>query len=581
MPDGKKTTLSLGLLGPLYDNLLHNVEKSRFSVRLWENDPTLWKKSLHHKDIIKGALGWLSVPLLMEDKIDELNNFSGRVRDAGFRHVVLLGMGGSALAPLVFSKTFGSFPGYPDMFVLDTIDPAAVKRVEDSVDPAKTLFIVASKSGTTIEVLSLFDYFYDRLAKNHKKDSPGKNFAAITDAGSPLEKLSERLGFLRVFLNPKDIGGRYSALSYFGLVPAALIGMDIKRLLLCATSMADACSPGIEEYRNPAVTVGAALAMLAKNGKDKVTFFLDDGIQSFGLWIEQLLSESTGKEGKGIIPIVGEKMGGPGNYFSDRVFVSMGFKGKNRDLSGRLASLKRSGNPVIKISLSDKYSLGGEFFRWEVASAAAGAVFGINPFDQPDVEDAKKRTLVYLKGITGGTAAKRTQPSIEGRNLKIFFGKRTLKKLAGARPVPEKLLGKFIRLLDKDSYLSIMAYVDPYDEALSSSLLSIRAFLRDKTKVATQSGYGPRYLHSTGQLHKGGPKKGVFIFITHEADCGLTVPGRGYTFSGLEFSQAMGDMEALDAGKSPVVLFALKSATPESLKEVESLIKDSLGADNG
>ncbi|MBI5599052.1 MAG: glucose-6-phosphate isomerase [Deltaproteobacteria bacterium] len=588
MPGLEKITLSLAGLAPQASAVLRDLEGRRFLKRLWDKDPALWKESPAHKDIIRNSLGWLAAPELMRQKTGEIASFSRRVRDMGFERVLLLGMGGSSLAPMVFSKSFPSHAGYPGLKVLDSVDPAAVKRVERAIDPLKTLFIVASKSGTTIEPMSLFSHFHDVVSRR-KGASAGENFAAITDAGTSLEALAGRLGFLHVFLNPSGIGGRFSALSYFGLVPASLMGVDVPGLLDGAKRAVDASSPGVREALSPGVVLGASLGALALRGRDKVTFFMPDDIATLGLWIEQLLAESTGKEGKGLVPVVGEPMGEPEKYGNDRAFVHIGLKGKGEG-AGVLDSLVGAGHPVIKIELEDVYSLGGEFFMWEVAAAAAGAALGINPFDQPDVEDAKKRTRKYLDAIGSKGTTDLPPAFMDDEDIRMSFGRSIIERagrrgrLAGNEPapggppaVPGGLIREFTGLLKEGSYLAVLAYLDPEDESFFDGLAYIRGFFADTFCVATQMCYGPRYLHSTGQLHKGGPGRGAFLIITARPQGSLSerlgqgldiaVPGKGYTFSGLEFSQALGDMEALDAKERAVMFVTLKNAGQPSPKE--------------
>ncbi|MBI5560283.1 MAG: glucose-6-phosphate isomerase [Deltaproteobacteria bacterium] len=574
MPDTVKTTISLGRFHSSHATLLKDMERAHFSRRLWGRDPTLWKKSPGHKKIIRNSLGWLTVPALMKGRLKGLDVFSRSIKDSGFSCVLLLGMGGSSIAPLVFSKTFGPRRGRPRLLVLDSTSPDSIKRVEGLIDPAKTLFIVASKSGATIEVSSLFDYFYDMVEKRKGKDA-GRNFIAITDPDTPLAGLSAERGFISTFLNPPDIGGRYSALSYFGLVPASLTGMDVGRLLSSAIGMSHACSPKVRESQNPAVMLGCALGLMAREGKNKVTFFLDPEVSSFGLWIEQLISESVGKEGKGLIPVVGEPIGAPSDYGPDRVFISIGLKGGNR-ISRTFDGLRAAGYPALTFELQDRYALGGEFFRWEAATAALGAILKVNPFDQPDVEGAKKRARGYIESIgqrrgygAGGFSAG------EGK-LGLSFGKSRM-KVRGKQLNAKGLLKKFAGLLKKDAYIAVLSYLDPEDGFFSGALTSMRVFLRDRTKAATQFGYGPRYLHSTGQLHKGGPRNGLFIIIAHgmgEGEEDVRIPARRYSFGELLFSQALGDMEALDGKGRPVVLFNLGNASRRCLKEVFKLIKD-------
>ncbi|MEK7772811.1 MAG: bifunctional transaldolase/phosoglucose isomerase, partial [Deltaproteobacteria bacterium] len=388
---------------PAIRSAVEELGREGFLARLWAKDPALWKHGPEEAGIIKNGLGWLAVPGVMEAHKAGITDFAAGVKMSGFTSVVLLGMGGSSLAPLVLARSFGPQAGYPELIVLDSTDPEAVKHVEDAVDIKKTLFIVSSKSGSTIEPLSFFEYYYNRLHEEMGEEAGG-NFMAITDPGSALEGFSRKYRMRKLFLNPGDIGGRFSALSYFGLVPAALAGIDISRLLYHGLKVQAALHPCVSEARNPAVKLGAALAELAKAGRDKVTFILPDEISAFGIWLEQLIAESTGKEGRGLVPIAGEPLADPGSYGNDRVFVHIGLGRTGAKLASTLKALSSSGHPVISYRLNDLHEIGGEFLMWEAATAVAGRILGINPFDQPDVERAKKLTLARLesKGVKAG-----------------------------------------------------------------------------------------------------------------------------------------------------------------------------------
>ena len=481
---------------------------------IWAHDPTVWKTP--DTPEIRDRLGWLTVGEAMAQQVRSLKAFTDEVRTA-FDRVVLCGMGGSSLAPEVFWRTFGAAAGHPTLHVLDSTDPRAV-RAADAANLSRTLFIISSKSGTTQESDSFFRYFWERSG------SRGEQFVAITDPGTPLETLARERGFRRTFSNPADIGGRYSALSYFGLVPAALIGVDIETLLHRAHRMAEACAPSVSALENPAVWLGSVLGEAATAGRDKATFVLSPGIASFGLWVEQLIAESTGKEGKGILPVADEPLGAPEVYGNDRLFISMAIAGEaDAGTETRLVGLERAGHPVVRLRLDDRYDLGQEYFRWEFATAVAGAVLRINPFDQPNVAEGKANTKAVL---AKGTAP---SPPASAAELKAF--------LAGIRP---------------GAYLAIMAYLPPTPDN-DRRLAAIRLRLRDQLKVATTLGYGPRYLHSTGQLHKGGPAVGHFLQITDRSTEDLPIPGATFTFGRLEAAQAEGDLIALRDRGRPVV----------------------------
>jgi transaldolase/glucose-6-phosphate isomerase len=484
--------------------------------RIWARDPTVWKDDPDTPEI-RDRLGWLTVGEAMAQQVKGLEAFSDEVR-AEFNRVVLCGMGGSSLAPEVLWRTFGAAPGHPSLHVLDSTDPRAVRQAERGGDLAKTLFIISSKSGTTQESDSFFRYFWERTGGR------GRQFVAITDPGTPLEKLARERGFRRTFLNPPDIGGRYSALSFFGLVPAALIGVDVATLLHRAHRMAEACAACVPPLENPAARLGAVLGEGALAGRNKATFVLSPGIASFGLWLEQLIAESTGKEGKGILPVADEPLGPPDVYGDDRLFVSMALAGEaDAGAEVHLGALERAGHPVVHLRLDDRYDLGQEYFRWEFATAVVGAVLRINPFDQPNVAESKANTKAVL--AKGGAPS----PAASAAELERF--------LSGIRP---------------GDYLAIMAYLPPTPEN-DRQLAAIRLRLRDRLKVATTLGYGPRFLHSTGQLHKGGPPVGHFLQITEPSKEDLPIPGEPFSFGRLEAAQAEGDLVALQARGRPAI----------------------------
>lgn len=566
-----------GFEGPV-TAALDEIGNENFLERLWAKDPTIWKDGPEERRLIKDALGWLTLPDLMEDNLDVITAFAAEIKKEDYRHAILLGMGGSSLAPLVLRDSFGPVPGYPTLIVLDSTDPEAVKSVTREIDPEKTLFIVSSKSGSTIEPLSLFDYFYGLLYETMGEEA-GRNFIAITDPGTPLEGFSRKYRFKRLFLNPHDIGGRFSALSYFGLVPAAVSGIDVGKLLYYASGISAATHPCMKEKENPVIMLGAALGIFGRAGKDKVTFLLSKEIASFGLWIEQLVAESTGKEGKGLIPVVDEPPGRPGDYGDDRVFVSICVKEEDKDQKKTLKALVEAGHPVLSFRMKDIYELGGEFLRWEVATAVAGQILGINPFDQPDVELAKKLTRARLRAIEKGMIS---PPGVEvGNNkFKIYFGESTydlIRKPSARNGDARKALKDFMGLIKKGDYVGVLAYFDPEDRAIDASLKDLRKTLRDSTGAATQFGYGPRYLHSTGQLHKGGANKGLFLILCHETSEDIKIPKSSFSFSELELSQAFGDMEALDERGCRVALINIKDQSIEALKEAEGLIKSAVG----
>lgn len=545
--------LALGRARKTVDAALAQLDADRFGARLWQKDPTLWKPDdPAHQAEIRIRLGWLEVAETMAQRLTELTTFAGEVRRAGFTHAVLCGMGGSSLAPEVLRTTFSVAKGYLDLCVLDSTDPAAVLAAEARSDPARTLFILASKSGGTAEINAMFRFFWHRLTQL-KGNRAGENFIAITDPGTPLEALAHERGFRRAFLNPPEIGGRYSALSYFGLVPAALMGVDVARLLDRARTMMSACGGNIPATRNAALRLGAALGALAEAGRDKVTFILSDKIASFGYWLEQLIAESTGKEGRGILPVEGEALGKPAAYGNDRVFVYLRL-GKDAKHDKAVKALEKAGHPVLEIHLSDAYDLGGEFLRWEIATAVAGRVLGINPFDQPNVQEAKDITKRYLAELAQSgqlpEAGLALSPAAED------FGVR---------------LRKYFSLVRRNDYIALMAYFErtPRREKL---LRELQARLRDQTRAATTIGYGPRFLHSTGQLHKGGANNGVFLQLLVDDPLDAPIEGEPYTFSGLKQAQALGDYGALLARRRRVVRVHLGSRPERGLQKLRDVL---------
>jgi len=495
---------------------LADLNRRDVIARIWQKDHTVWKPDPTE---ITNRLGWLSITQSMSQQVPALQSFAQEIRDDGFRYVVLLGMGGSSLGPEVLRQTFGSAPGYPELIVVDSILPASVQAAAETIDPLHTLFLVSSKSGTTTEPLSLFQYFRSLVASAVGKEKAGNNFVAITDPGTPLAKLAEEAGFRRVFLNPADIGGRYSILSYFGLVPAALIGIDIAMLLGQADSIRKKCNVPTPASENPGAWLGAVIGTLALRGRDKLTLVTSPAISSFGLWVEQLIAESIGKEGKGIIPIVGEPLVDAAHYGDDRLFICLRLEDDdNYTIDAALDSIKSSGQPVVTIDLRDRFDLGAEFFRWEFAAAVAGAILSINPFDQPNVQAAKDATERLLrKYIASGLL-----PEVEATD-----------SIAG-------LLAE----VENGKYFAIMAYVRQTPE-VDMVFSELRQKIIERYGIATTLGYGPRYLHSTGQLHKGGPNKGLFLQVTAGPDRDVPIPGKPYTFGVVANAQALGDLQAL------------------------------------
>ena len=499
------------------------LDAQRFVARFWQRDPDLWKKGdAQHAAIIKDRLGWLTSPDLMYHRTQELDAYAEGLRREGIVHVVVMGMGGSSLCPIVMRETFGVRKGYPELHVLDSTVPASIAALEAAIDISKTAFIESSKSGTTLESRSFSDYFFEKASAALGVQKAAARFACITDPGTALETLARERGFGKIFLNPEDIGGRYSALTYFGLVPAAAAGVDVGGLLDRARCMVQACAAGVSSADHPGVRLGAALANLAmKAGRDKVTVLTSPGIASFALWLEQLIAESLGKEGRGLIPVAGEPPGDPGAYGSDRVFVHMRL-GDDRSLDARGEAVDRAGHPVIRINLRDTLDLGEEFFRWEFATATVGAFLGVDAFDQPNVQESKDNTNRILSQAQGGALP--AAPEIGAGD--------------------DAALAAFLRQSAGGDYIALMAFVAE-SPARNETFDDIRATLRDATKAATTFGYGPRFLHSTGQLHKGGPNTGLFIQLVANATQTLPIPGKPFDFATLVAAQALGDFESL------------------------------------
>lgn len=516
--------------------------------RILRKDPTVWAQDAKTPEIAD-RLGWLHLPKWMRKHSGELLSFAEEIRDDGYRHVVVLGMGGSSLAPAVFQETFSNARGYPELSVLDSTHPDAIRTLSRKIDPAKTLFLVSSKSGTTIETSTLFCYFW-RLVGEQTKE-PGRNFAAITDPQTPLERMAGERHFRRVFLGPTDVGGRYSALSVFGLLPAALIGIDIDRLLERALEMADACLSCADPAGNPGLMLGAALGELGMSGRDKITFVTGRELSLFPLWLEQLIAESTGKNGKGLIPIAGEKQGHPEAYGNDRLFVGIALEKPGAENDG-LDELRAAGHPVVRIRLRELTELGQEFFLWELAVTAAGATLGINPFDQPDVQLAKDLARKAMESAGSGHSS--------GRMLSVDRKQELSDAVCG-----------HLKELHPGDYVAIQAYLNP-DSDTHSRLEQLRNGIRDRNRVATTAGYGPRFLHSTGQLHKGGPGTGLFLQLLDRPSEDLEVPEHQYTFGRLIRAQADGDYQALKDRNRRVIRIDLGGDPAAAIAELQSMI---------
>ena len=554
-------SINLGSYKALIDEAMADIKQNRIVARIWEKDYTVWKPDPNE---ISNRLGWLDSPKEMLGKLGEINLLSEEVRCDAYTQALLLGMGGSSLAPEVFRKTFGVREGYLDVNVLDSTDPGAVLAYAERFDANKTLFIVSTKSGGTVETFSFMKYFYNIVAEALGVEQAGRHFIAITDPGSKLADLAEMYHFRKAYLNNSDIGGRYSALSYFGLVPAALIGMDIRDFIDRAIQAAD------QEYVSgrPGAAIstgaflGAVLGKLANAGRDKVTFVFSPRIASFGDWLEQLIAESTGKEGKGIVPIVGEHLTDADVYGDDRVFVYLHMKGDEVE-NIKLSSLEKAGHPVLRLRISDSYDLGGQCFLWEMATAVAGYCLGVNPFDQPDVEAAKVIARKMLAQYMEKRGSPEEAPALSGQGIDVFGD------IKAGRPT--EVLTAFVSQARPRAYVAIQAYIKPTTET-DAALQSLRRRLLNRFHLATTVGYGPRFLHSTGQLHKGDSGRGLFIQFTADDLWDTPVPDEmvlrdsTITFGVLKKAQAFGDRQALINAGRPVIRFHLGSDIVGGLK---------------
>ncbi len=559
-PQSQKIKLSNDLQA-LVNKRIAKWSSENVIERMWQCDPTIWKEKREDDVELSNRLGWLNLPTQMEDEIPDLQNFAEEVKEK-YSSIVLLGMGGSSLAPEVFFKTFGNKKGYPNLTVLDSTHPKAVKQIIDTHDFKKTIFIVASKSGGTTETMSFYYTFHNEVSKF--SSNPGEQFIAITDAGSSLEKLADEKKFRKTFITPEQVGGRYSALTYFGLVPAALIGVDISLLLKRAREETIKCTKEVKTENSPGCILGAVIGELAKKGKDKLTIIASPRISAFPSWVEQLIAESTGKEGKGILPVVDEPIGSPKAFGDDRVFVYLRLKDDdNSKLDSEINSIEKNNFPLIKIELKDEYDLGKEFFRWEIATALAGAVLEINPFNQPNVQLAKNLANESMSEYKKNGKLPVQKPSIEAGEISVF-GDVKENKIDSA-------FKKFLSQGTENSYVAIMAFIPP-NKKTDEALESLRKTIRDKYKFAVTLGYGPRFLHSTGQLHKGDGNNGLFVQFTSEINDDLQVPEKGYSFGTLITAQAQGDMKALENSGRKVIRFHLKGDLVKNINKVEAAI---------
>ncbi|HET6179169.1 MAG TPA: bifunctional transaldolase/phosoglucose isomerase [Candidatus Sulfotelmatobacter sp.] len=516
--------------------------------RLWQRDATLWSGADE-----ANWLGWLDIVDEQIAQQDQLQKIAKEVQARGFQHVLLLGMGGSSLCPEVLRMTFGRITHFPTLHVLDSTDPAQVKAFEHSIDIPKTLFIVSSKSGSTLEPNIFKQYFFKRAEQAVGVTKVGSQFIAITDPGSKMQQVAEADRFLHIFFGRASIGGRYSALSNFGMVPAAVMGLDTKKFLAKAADMVRACGPSIAVADNPGAALGVILGTAANDGRDKVTIITSPGISDLGAWLEQLLAESTGKIGKGIIPVDRENLADPAIYGSDRVFVYVRLEnGADADQDAKVAAIEKAGHPVVRIPMADVYDLGAEFFRWEIATAVAGAIIGINAFNQPDVEASKIATRALTTEYETKGSLPAEKPVVDESGIKLFTDEKNaaeLAKAAGDDPTVAGYLKAHLARIKAGDYFAVLGYIQMNTEH-EQSLQAVRHAVRDTKHVATCLGFGPRFLHSTGQAYKGGPNSGVFLQVTCDDPVELQVPAQKYTFGVVKAAQARGDFQVLaDRGR--------------------------------
>src|SRR5215475_7617963 len=546
---------------PAVQETMDTLEAQDFLDRLWVKDATLWKGEVPS---IRHRLGWLTSPTIMRGHIEDIKSFADEIRRLQFTHVVLLGMGGACFAADVFNLAFGSKMGFPDVVVLDSTDPAAVKQTLDRLALARTLFIVASKSGDTPEALALYEYFRGQIEASSVPRS-GIHFVAITDPGRPLDKIAAETGFRRTFLNPASIGARFSALSFFGLVPAALMGIDVKSLLDRAHAMVEACGNTVSARDNAAVRLGGALAGLAKAGRDKVTLVLSRKLRGLGPWIEQLLAESLAKDGRGIVPVDDEPLGSPVVYGKDRVFVAITLDGDDA-AEPYLSALEEVGHPVIRIPVKDSLEVGAEFFRWELATAAAGVALGVNPFDEPDGARVRENIATLLSTWRKTRRLPEWPVDAEENGLVLLTGMGTKSPSVGAG------LQAFLGQAGPGDYIAIQAYLTPTPDTWSR-LQELRTVLRDRVKVATTLAFGPRYLHATSQLHMGGPPNGLFLQLTGEDKEDVSIPGAGYGFATFKAAQALGDLQTLRNAGRRIVRVHLRGKQPHGIDQLVQVVQ--------
>jgi transaldolase/glucose-6-phosphate isomerase len=570
----ERVALSLGSSAPHASDALEKLAAGDFLKKLWAKDPSPWTADAEAAAIIKHALGWLDFPQHVVEHIPALQAFAKEIA-AEFDHAVVLGMGGSSLAPDVMADTFGKIDGFPQLHVLDSTDPSQLEDMDAALDLDRTLFMVASKSGSTTEPNAFFAYYYDKVAQRHGKERAGRQFIAITDPGTHMVDVANEHHFRRIFENDPNIGGRYSALSYFGMVPAAVAGYDIALLLQRAMGAAHDNDKTADPRVAPGVRFGAAIGGLAVHGRDKLTIVTHPDVAAFGAWAEQLIAESTGKLGKGIVPIEGEALGAPHDYGHDRIFAYVGanLADPAPGVDEKLHALEAAGHPVIRLAMDDSYDIADQFYLWEIATAAAGSVLAINAFDQPNVQESKDNTKALLAQFESTGSMPEPVPDLDGPEFDITY-------LAGTRSVgraatPAAAMGALFSQLVPGDYVAICAYVDR-NAAHTELLDELRLKIRNANDVATTVGFGPRFLHSTGQLHKGGPNSAVMIQITCDELSDPAIPGMNVGFRTLLAAQALGDWQSLEKRNRRGVRVHLKGDVESALRALIAAVDDAL-----
>jgi transaldolase/glucose-6-phosphate isomerase len=567
-----RQTLALG--GELGNAVEKNTEEWRAGAKirhLWQRDKSVWTGDDENK-----WLGWLTSPAAAD--VADYEDFTHRVKGQQFSDAVVLGMGGSSLGPEVLAQTFDKQPGFPKLHVLDSTDPAQIRTLQASINLADTLFIVSSKSGSTTEPNVMKDYFFERVSETIGADKAGHRFIAVTDPGSSLQKVAARQGFARTFYGDPAIGGRYSVLSPFGLVPAAAAGIDLRTLLTHTLAMVRSCGPDVPPHENPGVQLGLAMGLAGHEGRDKVTILSSKKIADFGAWAEQLIAESTGKDGKGLIPIDGETLGDPGKYGNDRFFIDIRTEGEgDADHDAKLAALEKAGHPVARIVMKSIDHIGQEFFRFEMAVAVAGSVLGINPFNQPDVEAAKVKTRELTAAFEKTGSLPREEPVVTTETADLYTDEKNASDLrrAGANGDLHSWLKAHLSRSGDDDYVAMLAYIERNADHIGT-LQHMRLKVRDQRHVATCAEFAPRFLHSTGQAYKGGPDSGVFLQITADDERDLAVPGQKASFGIIKAAQARGDFGVLTERGRRALRVHLKGDLASGLKMLDAAIAEAL-----